>query len=104
MKAWLLLLLCAPALAQDLQQDLHAGRSLAATCATCHGTNGRPRGAVMPPLAGMKAEVMLEALADFRSGRQPGTVMPQITRGYTDAQLRLVAAYFAAQPAAPARP
>ena len=93
MKAWLLLLLCAPALAQDL----NAGRSLAATCASCHGTHGRPRGSAMPPLAGMKAEVMLEALADYRSGSQPGTVMPQIVKGYTEAQLRLVAAYFAAQ-------
>lgn len=93
MKAWLLLLLCAPALAQDL----NAGRNLAATCANCHGTNGKPRGAALPPLAGMKAEVMLELLADYRSGRQPGTVMPQIAKGYTEEQLRLVAAYFAAR-------
>ena len=93
MKAWLLLLLCAPALAQEV----NAGRSLAATCANCHGTHGRPRGPAMPPLAGMKADAMLEALADYRSGRQPGTVMPQIVNGYTEAQLRLVAAYFAAQ-------
>lgn len=93
MKAWILLLLCAPALAQDLQ----AGRSLAATCANCHGTDGRARGAAMPPLAGMKADRMLELLADYRSGRQPGTVMPQIVKGYTEAQLRLIAAYFAAR-------
>lgn len=94
MKAWWLLLLCAPVFARDV----NLGRSLAATCANCHGTQGRPQGEVMPPLAGMKADVMLEALADYRSGRQPGTVMPQIARGYTEAQLRLVAAYFAAQP------
>ena len=93
MKAWLLLLLCAPALAQDL----NIGRSLAATCANCHGTLGRPKGSQIPPLAGMKAELMLELLADYRSGRQAGTVMPQIAKGYTEAQLRLVAAYFAAQ-------
>lgn len=93
MKAWLLLLLCAPALAQDV----NAGRNLAATCASCHGTQGRPRGPAMPPLAGMKAEVMLALLADYRSGAQAGTVMPQIARGYTDEQLRLIAAYFAAQ-------
>jgi cytochrome c553 len=93
MKAWLLLLLCAPALAQDL----NAARSLAATCANCHGTHGRPRGQALPPLAGMKADVMLELLADYRSGRQPGTVMPQIVKGYTEDQLRLIATYFAAQ-------
>ncbi|KQV94534.1 c-type cytochrome [Pelomonas sp. Root1237] len=93
MKAWLLLLLCAPALAQDL----NVGRSLAATCANCHGHNGRPRSQAIPPLAGMKADVMLELLADYRSGRQAGTVMPQIVKGFTEEQLRLVAAYFAVQ-------
>ena len=85
MKACLLLLLCAPALAQDL----NVGRSLAATCANCHGTQGRSRGPAMPPLAGMKADVMLESLADYRRGAQPGTVMPQIVKGYTEEQLRL---------------
>ena len=94
MKAcWLVLLLCGPALAQDL----NVGRSLAATYANCHGTQGRPRGPAMPPLAGMKADVMLELLSDFRRGAQPGTVMPQIVKDYTQEQLRLVAAYFAAQ-------
>ncbi len=76
---------------------MRIGRSLAATCANCHGTNGRPRAKTLPPLAGMKADVMLELLADFRSGKQPGTVMPQIVKGYTEEQLRLVAAYFATQ-------
>ena len=104
MKAWpffgMLLLLCAPALAQDV----NVGRSLAATCANCHGTQGRPKGSLMPPLAGMKADLMLELLADYRSGRQAGTVMPQIVKGYSEEQLRLVAAYFASLPAAQARP
>jgi len=94
MKAcWLLLLFCAPALAQEMV----VARSLAATCATCHGTGGRAQGDVMRPLAGMKAELMLQALADFRSGAQRGTVMPQIARGYTQAQLNLMASYFAVQ-------
>jgi cytochrome c553 len=94
MKAWLLLLLlCAPALAQDV----NAGRSLAATCANCHGTDGRARGPALPQLAGMPAEALLARLADYRRGNRPGTVMPQIVKGYTEEQLRLVAAYFAAQ-------
>lgn len=100
MKVWLPLLLgCAPALApaQERTVDL-PGRHLAATCAGCHGTQGRARGPAMPPLAGMPADALLARLADYRSGRQPGTVMPQIVKGYTEEQLRLVAAYFAAQP------
>ncbi|MFN3304768.1 MAG: c-type cytochrome [Roseateles sp.] len=93
MKAWLLLLLCAPALAQDLG----AARQLAATCASCHGTDGRPRNPAMPALAGLKAATLLEQLADYRSGRRAGTVMPQIVKGYSETQLRLIAAYFEAQ-------
>jgi cytochrome c553 len=102
MKAWwLTLLLCA---GPTPAQDLNAGRSLAATCANCHGTDGRARGPLMPPLAGMKAELMLALLADYRRGAQPGTVMPQIVKGYTEAQLRLVATYLSSLPAAQARP
>lgn len=82
---------------QSLQQ-----RSLAATCANCHGTQGRARGD-LPPLAGMPAERMLALLADFKAGKAPATVMHQIARGYADEQLRLIASYFAAQPAAPVR-
>jgi cytochrome c553 len=33
----------------------------------------------------------------FRSGSRPATVMHQISKGYTDAQVQSVADYFAAQ-------
>ena len=100
MKAWLLLLLCAPALAQDPNP---VGRGIAATCANCHGTNGHARGD-MKVLAGVPAEKIVAMLADFKSGAQPATIMHQIAKGYTEEQLRLVAAYFSALPAAQARP
>ena len=77
-------------------QDANLGRNLAATCANCHGTNGNARGD-MKPLAGTPADKMLAMLADFRSGNQPATIMHQISKGYTEEQLKLVAAYFAAQ-------
>lgn len=79
-------------------QDAQLGRDLAATCANCHGTNGEAI-AGMKPLAGLEAAKIVAAVADFRSGKQPATVMHQISRGYSEAQIRLVAAYFAAQPA-----
>ncbi|HEY6132665.1 MAG TPA: c-type cytochrome [Rubrivivax sp.] len=90
-------LLCAGAAAHA--QDPHAGRSLAATCANCHGTNGQARGE-MKPLAGLPAGRIVAAMADFKSGAQPATIMHQIAKGYTDEQIGLVAAYFAAQPGA----
>lgn len=77
-------------------QDATLARNLAATCANCHGTNGQARGD-MKPLAGVSAEKIIAAVADYKSGNQPATVMHQIAKGYTDAQIRLVAGYFAAQ-------
>ena len=45
----------------------------------------------------MPADKILALIADFKSGAQPATIMHQITKGYTDEQLKLIAAYFAAQ-------
>ena len=81
-----------------LAQDANLARNLAATCANCHGTNGQARGD-MKVLAGMGADKILALLADYKSGAQPSTIMGQIAKGYTDEQLRLVAGFFAAQPA-----
>ena len=83
---------------QAMAQDALLARNLAATCANCHGTNGQARGE-MKSLAGVPADKIISMVADFRSGTQPATIMHQISKGYTDAQIRLVAAYFAAQPA-----
>ena len=81
-----------------LAQDANLARNLAATCANCHGTNGQARGD-MKVLAGMSADKIVALVADFKSGAQPSTIMSQIAKGYTDEQIKLVAGYFAAQPA-----
>jgi cytochrome c553 len=90
------LLLGATGLAQA--QDALLARNLAATCANCHGTNGQARGE-MKPLAGLTAEKIIAMLNDYRNGNQPATIMHQIAKGYTDAQIKLIAEYYAAQPA-----
>ena len=79
-----------------LAQDAQLARNLAATCANCHGTNGQAVGD-MKPLAGVSAAKIVALVADFKSGNQPATIMHQIAKGYTDEQIKLVAAYFAAQ-------
>ena len=81
-----------------LAQDVHLARNLAATCANCHGTNGQAKGD-MKPLAGLSADKIVAMVADYKSGAQPATIMHQISKGYTDEQLKLVAGFFAAQPA-----
>jgi cytochrome subunit of sulfide dehydrogenase len=77
-------------------QDAHLARSLAATCANCHGTNGQAKGD-MKPLAGLGADKIVAMVADYKSGAQPATIMHQIAKGYTDEQIRAIAGYFAAQ-------
>ena len=77
-------------------QDPNLARNLAATCANCHGTKGQARGD-MKPLAGLSAEKIVAMLADYKSGAQPATIMHQISKGYTDEQIKLIAGYFAAQ-------
>lgn len=81
-----------------LAADPNLGRNLAATCANCHGTNGHAlKGSGMDALAGQEKAKILQKLAEFRSGDKPATIMHQIAKGYSDAQLDLIATYFAAQ-------
>ena len=74
------------------------GRNLAAGCAICHGTEGKPApGAPLIPLAGLPQDHIATQMRAFRDGRRPATVMHQIAKGYTDPQIDAIAAWFAAQ-------
>jgi cytochrome subunit of sulfide dehydrogenase len=89
-------LVAAPARAQDAA-TLQL-RSLAATCAQCHGTDGHaPPGSAMRSLAGMPAPYLVEQMIAFKTGVRPGTVMPQLAKGYSEAQIARLGAYFAQQ-------
>ena len=80
----------------DAQDDAVA-RSLAATCANCHGTDGRSATREVPALAGQPKEFLVSQMKAFQEGKRPATVMQQIAKGYTDAQLELLAGYLSAQ-------
>jgi cytochrome subunit of sulfide dehydrogenase len=74
------------------------GRNLAAGCAICHGTQGNALpGAPVIPLAGLPSQHIASQMRAFRDGTRPATVMHQIAKGYTDAQIDAMAAWFAAQ-------
>ena len=73
-------------------------QALAATCAACHGTQGRAiDGAAVPGLAGLPAAYLAEQMRAFKAGARTATVMQQLAKGYSDAQIDQLAAYFAAQ-------
>ncbi len=77
-------------------QDPNYARGLAATCFTCHGTDGRSVGGMPPSLAGQDRNYLLQQMRDFKAGKRPATIMHQHAKGYTDQQLELIAGYFAA--------
>ena len=73
-------------------------KSLAATCANCHGTNGRAvEGSSVVSIAGLDKAYMVAQMKAFKAGTRPATIMHQLSKGYSDAQIETLAAYFAAQ-------
>ena len=88
--------LISSASAADIGPYANLGRDIAANCANCHGTDGRSNGTI-PGLAGQDAAVIVQRMKEFRDGRRAATVMQQLAKGYTDAQIEAAAAYFAAR-------
>lgn len=89
------LALAASAHAQG-QDALHV-RALAATCAACHGTDGRAVGdGSVVALAGLPREVLASQLRAFKAGTRPSTIMTQLSKGFSEAQIDQLAGYFSA--------
>jgi cytochrome subunit of sulfide dehydrogenase len=94
-------LLAAPSALRAQDATSLREQALAATCAQCHGTEGRATaGAALPGLAGLPAPYLAEQMQAFKAGARPGTIMPQLAKGYSDAQIAQLAAYFARSTAA----
>lgn len=85
-----------PAAAQDGNPNL--ARNLAATCANCHGTDGVSQGET-ESLAGMPKDDLVRKMEEFKTGKKPASIMHQLSKGYTDEQIALIAGWFATQKA-----
>ncbi len=75
----------------------------AQSCAACHGANGLGVDAPLVPkppvLAGQHEDYLVQALLQYRSGRRKNAIMMGMAQSLaTDADVRIVAAYFATQP------
>ena len=77
-------------------QDTQA-RSWAASCAACHGTNGKSLGGIVS-IAGTDKALLLQKLLAYKKGELPATVMHQHAKGYSDAELERLADFFSRQP------
>lgn len=76
--------------ADDLQL-----RGMAASCSACHGTHGVAQPG-MESLAGVPKDEFTKKMMDFKSGAKPATLMHQLAKGYSDAQIAQLAGYFSA--------
>lgn len=78
-----------PAAAQSAQTPL-----VALSCGGCHSPGGTGEGS-MPRIAGYDRELFLKTWAAFRANERPATIMNRIARGYTEAEVAVLADYFA---------
>lgn len=68
------------------------GRLLASNCFQCHATDGRGG---FEKLVGKSSGEIYHELVEMRAENKPGDIMTRHALGYTDAQLKLIADYFA---------
>ena len=68
----------------------------AASCSGCH-TSGAAAASSVSRLYGRDAGDIMTAMTGFRDGSLPATVMNRIAKGFTDDELRAIAAWLAAQ-------
>ena len=68
----------------------------AASCTGCHAVRSGIDTAI-PRLAGRNAAELVSQMEAFRSGQRPATVMDQIAKGFSDAEVQAIAAWYAEQ-------
>jgi sulfide dehydrogenase cytochrome subunit len=87
-----------PAVTPTTNRALVPASTMAHSCAACHGTHGQLGDEFFMPLAGMPVQQFVRTMTDFREGRRPATLMGHVARGFTDADLQGMGAFFAAPP------
>ena len=68
----------------------------AASCSGCHAANPRVETPV-PPLVGRPAADITSQMIAFKAGQRPGTIMGRIAKGYSEDEIRAIAAWYEAQ-------
>ncbi len=71
-------------------------RTLAASCAACHGTHGNSAGTT-PVLAGLDATYFSNQMIAFKHGGRDSTVMHHHAKGLHDDEIYQLATYFSQQ-------
>jgi cytochrome c553 len=71
-------------------------RTLAASCAACHGSNGNSA-SITPTLAGLEAGYFTTQMLGFKDGGRASTVMHHHAKGLNTEEINQLAIYFSQQ-------
>lgn len=79
--------------------DISGGPTLAAEagCVACHGLNGVGTAPTFPNINGQHASYMFDQMKRYRSGVRVNVIMNEQVRDLSNAELDLLARYYAAQ-------
>jgi cytochrome c553 len=83
----------------DKNPDYVKGQALAGVCAGCHGVDGNSTVPTQPNLAGMSWQYTARQLAHFKSGQRDNAIMKGFAANLSDADMKSLGVYFAAQKA-----
>ena len=72
-----------------------ASLEAASTCVACHGQNGIGVSPAWPTLAGQHEEYLEHSLKQYINGERKQAVMAQMAAGLSDADVKLLARYYA---------
>lgn len=79
--------------------DVDAGKSLVEShCTGCHTLDGSGRTGEIPNLAGQPKDYLYEAMAAYRDGRRQHSALQQTITGFSESEIRDIAAYFSSLP------
>ena len=85
--------------AADARADAPAKPARLGLCAACHGENGIATAPGIPNLAAQNREYLVAAPRQYRAGERTAQAMRAVAGSLSDADIDLLAAWYAAQPA-----
>jgi cytochrome c553 len=85
--------------------DIDAGKTfVGANCSACHTLDGRGKTAEIPNLAAQPAEYLVEAMHAYREGKRHHAALQDLIAGFSEADVRNIAGYFASLPPVESQP
>jgi len=89
----------APAPQKTAVSDVEAGKALSErSCKACHGLDGKGKGPGIPHLAAQRERYLLASLMEYKEGKRHHSALRELATKMSDADMRNIAAYYAAQP------